>query len=311
VDFSAFVRNMRALARAQGRTGPITHGDVVHTWSKMMVDPDLEQNRLGWLERDLKISDNSDTIYFTGCLPYYEVFFSYLGAQGVTIARDAVRIMNAAGVIPHLMGNERCCGHDQLWQGDVKTFGRLARRNAEAFKAAGAGRIVTTCPECAYTLKYDYPRWGADHGMKVRHFSQFLLELIQQGRLDFAEPSRKTVLTFQDPCRLGRFMGEYEAPRTVLRQAGFELVEMPKTRETSLCCGTSCWTACGQVNKQIQTARLTQAKSTGAQILATACIKCQIHFKCAQKDLALQDDIAIPICDLTTLVAQGLTRAKD
>jgi Fe-S oxidoreductase len=87
---------------------------------------------------------------------------------------------------------------------------------------------------------------------------------------------------------------------------GMELREMARTRNASLCCGTSCWRACGQVSKSIQVDRLKEAKATGAEVLVTTCLKCQIHFRCAQEDPILGEQIEIQIRDLTTLVAEML-----
>jgi Fe-S oxidoreductase len=81
---------------------------------------------------------------------------------------------------------------------------------------------------------------------------------------------------------------------------------MERSRRTSQCCGTSCWTACGQTNKNIQVGRLKEAKSTGADLLITSCVKCQIHFECAISDPILGDDLAIEIRDLITLVAERI-----
>jgi Fe-S oxidoreductase len=81
---------------------------------------------------------------------------------------------------------------------------------------------------------------------------------------------------------------------------------MERTRNTSLCCGTSCWTACGQVSKNIQAERLREAQATGASLLVTTCVKCQIHFKCAQQDPVLREELGIQIRDLATLVAEAL-----
>ncbi len=307
VDYCGFIREMRSLARGQNLRAERTHGNAIHTWAKMMTDPDLAQNRLGWLGDGQKVSEDSDTIYFTGCLPYYDVLFP--DAEGVNIARSAVTIMNLAGIAPQVMKNERCCGHDQAWQGNFDAFRDLARLNLEAFKAAGAARIVATCPECAYTLKYDYPRHGEDHGMEVLHISQLLAELAEQGRIAFKPGEKSVPVAFQDPCRLGRFMGVYDEPRAVLKLAGYDLQEMKKTKTASLCCGASCWSACGRVNKNIQTERLEQAKASGAQILATSCIKCQIHFNCARKDRMLEEEIGVNIRDLTTLVEERLEKS--
>jgi Fe-S oxidoreductase len=99
---------------------------------------------------------------------------------------------------------------------------------------------------------------------------------------------------------LGRHLGVYDAPRQAIANLGFELVEMRRHAESSLCCGTTCWSNCGQVSKNIQVERLEEARATGAEMLVTACPKCQIHFKCAQNG----DGSSIAIRDLTTLIAE-------
>ena len=105
---------------------------------------------------------------------------------------------------------------------------------------------------------------------------------------------------------MGRHLGVYDAPRQVIDSLGLKRVEMTHSRQASLCCGTSCWTSCGQVSKNIQVERLREAKATGAELLVTSCVKCQIHFRCAQDDPAMQGTIAIPVRDLTTIVAERL-----
>jgi len=306
VDFCGFIRELRTLARSEGLRGTGTHGDIIQTWTQMMANENINQNRLSWLEKHHQVSPKSDTIYFSGCLPYYEALFQDMGVEATSIARSAVDILNQAGIVPQVMPNERCCGHDQLWQGDLDTFSRLARHNLALFEATGATQIVTTCPECAYTLKTEYPRHGIRHELKIMHLSELLADLLHQGRIDIQSQTIREPVSFQDPCRLARHMQVYEAPREVLAATGFELVEMQKNKTQTLCCGTSCWTACGRVNKQIQTERLRQAKATGAGLLITACIKCQIHLKCAQKDRMLPDDINIAIRDMTTVVAEQM-----
>jgi Fe-S oxidoreductase len=87
---------------------------------------------------------------------------------------------------------------------------------------------------------------------------------------------------------------------------GFELIEMERVRQAGLCCGTTGWTSCGRTSKNIQIERLQQAARTGAQILVTACLKCQIHFRCARSDPGLEDTLDFKIQDLTTLIANHL-----
>ncbi|MBN2548892.1 MAG: (Fe-S)-binding protein [Anaerolineales bacterium] len=306
INFSAFIRDARSLARGEGRSGACTHGEVIQSWARTMTEPELKQQRLGWLQEGLQIAEQSDTLFFTGCLPYYDVLFSKLGFEGLEIARAAVKILNHLGITPIVLPDERCCGHDQLWQGDLITFRRLAERNLEMIKASGVRRVVATCPECVRTLKIDYPQHLGDHGLEVLHIT----ELIAQSDLSFGKngpDSTPTQVTYQDPCRLGRHLGVYDAPRALIAGLGFELKEMQHNRQASLCCGTSCWTNCGQVSKDIQLERLQEAAATGAELLVTTCLKCQIHFRCAQKSLEIKDPGNIAIRDLTTLVAEYLT----
>ena len=81
---------------------------------------------------------------------------------------------------------------------------------------------------------------------------------------------------------------------------------MERTGKNSLCCGTSGWTACGKVSKNIQVERLKEARATRADLLLTACVKCQIHLKCAQTDPELGKALDIEIRDLTTVLAERL-----
>jgi Fe-S oxidoreductase len=315
VGFSEFLRNVRELARQDGRSGDCTHGDAIQTWGRIMARSELHPQRLEWLgreadhsgegprkESDLRVSDTSDTVYFVGCLPFFDPMFRGLGAEGLEIAQAAVRILNRIGIEPQVMADERCCGHDQLWEGDFATFRALARLNLEHLRATGAKRVVTTCPECARTLKVDYPQYIGQHHLQVLHLSELVA-----ANLPFTGTARLgRRITYQDPCRLGRHLGVYDPPRQVLACHGLEIAEMERSRRASLCCGTSCWTTCGQVSKNIQVERLREARATGAELLVTACVKCQIHFRCAQADPALSEEIGIPIQDWTTVVAEQL-----
>jgi len=305
VGFCEFLREARSLARGDGRSGDCTHGGVIETWGRMMTDPDLTQNRLHWLGGGAVISENADTVYFTGCLPYYDVLFRHLNIDGIAVADAALHILNTLGIAPQVMVNERCCGHDQLWEGDVATFTALARLNMEALKATGARRVVTTCPECARTLALDYPQVGGDHGMEVLHITQLINQKLSGSDSEWGLQADAGTVTYQDPCRLGRHLGIYGEPRALITAMGYDLVEMQHNRQTSICCGTSGWTACGAVSKNIQIERLREAVATGAEMLTTACIKCQIHLKCAQQGTD-REKIQIPIRDLTTVFAQRL-----
>jgi Fe-S oxidoreductase len=216
-----------------------------------------------------------------------------------------VKILNHLGIAPQVMADERCCGHDQLWEGEMQTFQALAELNIAQLRATGAKIIITTCPECALMLSREYAKRVADHGMAVFHLTQYLAQAVADGKLVLAAKNHNRV-TYQDPCRLGRYCGIYDEPRSLLAALGLDLREMERARAASLCCGTTGWTSCGQVSKNIQIERLQEAARTGVNRMITACIKCQIHFRCAQQDPQLDNKLNLKIQDLTTLIASHL-----
>jgi Fe-S oxidoreductase len=151
----------------------------------------------------------------------------------------------------------------------------------------------------------DYPAHGFKLNVEVMHLTELLSK---NGRkiLESRAKSTNKRVTFQDPCRLGRHLGVYEEPRQIIEMLGLDLVEMQRAGRDGLCCGTNGWTHCAIANKAIQVDRLREARSTGADVLVTACLKCQIHLKCAMQDVKLGDEISIEIKDLATLVAEVL-----
>lgn len=312
VAYSDLTLAVRTEARRLGAATVCTHGEAIHAWMRMMMAPGLKQDRLGWLGNGSRVADGSDTLYFVGCAPYYGALFKPLGVDGEGIARSTVRVLNALGVEPQVLADERCCGHDLLWEGDVEGFMTLAEMNATLIRQSGAKRIVTSCPECVRALKVDYPAHGIQLDVEVLHLAELManekMGKWANGQMASAESRIPNLrVTYQDPCRLGRHMGVYAAPRQVIQGLGLEMVEMQRHGRNALCCGTNGWTHCVIANKAIQVDRLREARATGADLLVTACIKCQIHFKCAMQDQQLGDEINIEVKDLATLVAEALS----
>jgi Fe-S oxidoreductase len=325
VDYSSLTTAVRVEARRLGQAALCTHGEAIHVWMRMMMRPDLKQNRLSWLESNPNFqfsifkspsstlhaqssipNTQYPTLYFAGCAPHYDALFAPLTVKGTQVAQASVRILNALGIEPVVLADERCCGHDLLWEGDVEGFLALARLNAERIRASGVKRIVSSCPECVRALKIDYPAHGITLNVEVVH----LAELLADSKWLTADRRPQTAVgktvTFHDPCRLGRHLGIYDAPRKVLENLGYKVVEMRHTRRNATCCGTNGWTHCDMSNKAIQVQRLREARATGADVMVTACLKCQIHFRCALMDAQLKGKIGIEMVDLATLIAEQL-----
>ena len=307
VDYPTLMQKMRALAFDIGEQGDLAHGGFLHSTTRLMARSPYKQKRLEWLTDEYQVSDQSDTLFFVGCAPYFEPVFEYSGTRTLDIPKASLRVLNRLGIEPMILPDEKCCGHDALWTGDVKTFKKLAEHNTKLIKEAGVKRIICSCPEGYRTLKMDYPNYGFELDCEVQHISELIFEMIEKDGLRFKEIKKK--VTYQDPCRLGRHLGVYDAPRKVLEAIpGIELVEMEHNREYSICCGTSAFTNCDAYSHNLRTDRLLEAKATGAEMLITACSKCQTHFNCAMNERGEMKghDTTIEVMDLVNLVANAL-----
>jgi Fe-S oxidoreductase len=154
-------------------------------------------------------------------------------------------------------------------------------------------KIVTNCPHCYHTLKHEYPRFGGEY--EVIHHTQFLLDLIKEGKLKFKDKAAADgKATFHDSCYLGRYNNIYDQPRELLRLAGLELVEMERTRDRSFCCGAGgggMWLD-ELTGERINNLRSKQALDTGAKTVVSACPFCTVMLRDGIADLGKQEEVA-------------------
>lgn len=306
VDFPVFVRKARSIAQDKGQHGVCAHSGQLQAVQRLMTSPVIKQKRLEWLSKEYRVSDKSDVLLWVGCAPYFAPVFEDIEFNALDVTKAALKTLNSLGIEPRLLPNEKCCGHDALWTGDVETFKRLAEYNAAQIKEAGIKKIIFSCPEGYRTFKLDYPNY-VDLGCEVQHISEFLADRIGENGVKFKEIRKK--VTYQDPCRLGRHLGVYDAPRKVLESIpGIELVEMKHSGLESICCGTSAWTNCDSYSNMLRVERLTEAVETGAELLITTCPKCQTHFRCAMTDKGSEQRTTpkIEVMDLASLVASAI-----
>jgi heterodisulfide reductase subunit D len=306
VEFCRFILEMRTLlAATKGLKGYRAHDGALHSWMRMMTSPELQQNRLDWVVPELRVAKSGPVAYFTGCAPYFDIFFSGIEVETLSIARDSIRLLNFLDIEPVLLDQERCCGHDLLWTGDRENFEELCRLNYNAFKAAGVKEVVVSCPECFLTLSKYMPEVITGFDIKVTLLIDLLEEEIRKGGKAFKPLKRR--VTFQDPCRLGRFLGRYDGPRNLLKMIpGLKFREMENSGRSAICCGTSGFINCDAYSKRIQVSRLKEARATRAETLITACPKCMIHFVCAMRDPIRRGDLHIEIKDLVSVLADQI-----
>jgi heterodisulfide reductase subunit D len=309
VGYSGLVRKLRELAYREGVEPDCPHGGALQSVMRSMAKGGTQQNRMGWLTSDLNTAPKQgEVFYWTGCTMYYDAFFTEFQIATLEGTRAAVRLLNHLGVTPVVSPEERCCGHDLLWNGDRKNFELLARHNVKLVADSGAETLVTSCAECLRTWKLDYEPFFERKPPRILHLTEYLAENLPKLKFEKEVGCR---VTFQDPCRLGRHLGIYEPPRRMLAALpGVELVEMRRSGRGAICCAGGTWSNCDRFAKQIQVERLREARATGADVMVTACPKCQIHFRCAMKDPNLGREIEIKMRDVAELLADALGTAE-
>ncbi len=305
VGYTDLVQQLRQISYHEGIEPECPHGGALQSMMRMMAKGKTKQERLNWLTKDLKVQQKKgDVFYWTGCTMYYDAFFPDFNITTLDGTRAAIRLLNRLGVTPVVSPDERCCGHDLLWNGDRENFELLAKHNVKLVEASGAETLVISCAECLRTWKLDYQPFFEGSPPKIMHITEFVAEHLDD--LKF-KANEEHMVTYQDPCRMGRHLGIYDPPRAIMETLpDISLVEMPHSRKRAVCCAGGTWSNCDRYAKHIQVDRLREAKSTGAEILVTCCPKCQIHFACAMKDPNLHEEIEIPMRDIATLVADAL-----
>jgi Fe-S oxidoreductase len=230
-------------------------------------------SRTDWAQGlDVKtMAENPDAevLLWVGCTAALEE-----RSQGV--ARAIVKVLKAAGVDFAILGEEEMCTGDPARRlGNEYLFQILAQQNIETLKRYNVKKIVTICPHCFNTLANEYPQFGGD--FEVTHYTQFVSQLIQQGRL---KPTRRVeaVIAYHDSCYLGRHNEIYEEPRRIASAIpGVRLVEMERSRRRSFCCGAGgghMFLEEAPRGVRINHMRTDQFLKTGAGTACTSCPFC-------------------------------------
>jgi Fe-S oxidoreductase len=241
-------------------------------------------------------TEGMDILYFPGCYLSYDPRLK-------KVAQATANILNLAGVDFGILGTkENCCGESIRKTGDEDVFKLLAKENIKTFIDNGVKKILVSSPHCYHTFKNEYPEFMVK--FEVIHISQYLFELIHEGRLELNKEYGKK-FTYHDPCYLGRHNGIYEEPREVLKKIpGLELIEMPESREDSLCCGGGggrIWMETPK-GERFSDLRLEQAIDVGAEVLVTSCPYCIANFEDSRLTLDVTENIEVK--DITEIIQE-------
>jgi len=265
------------------------------------------EDRVKWLGeldvRILKEGDSVDYLYWVGCVSAYD-------PRKQKIAQSLVKLMNKAGLSFGILGTaEGCTGDPARRLGEENLFQTLAKSNIETLKGIKFETLVANCPHCFNTIKNEYPQFGnLGNGREpeIIHHSVLLKKLLKEGKLGALE--NESEYTFHDPCYLGRYNDEYDAPRDTLKSVkGLRIIEMDKSREKGMCCGAGgghFWMDMEEKESRVNSIRVEQAAQTGAKKVATACPFCMQMMEDGVKQTDREG--AMEVKDIAEVLAENL-----
>jgi Fe-S oxidoreductase len=296
------------LRRRSVEAGPLDEGlqatlQVIHRTGNSFGE---SRRRRGRWTRDLDFAvkdartEPVELLWFVGDYASFD-------PRSQAVSRALAVLLERAGVdFGILYDGEGNAGNDVRRVGEEGLFEALADHNREQLEASRFERIVTTDPHSLNTLRREYGDAAA--GWEVIHHTQLLLELLEAGRLPVVRPLSYAV-TYHDPCHLGRFNGEYDAPRALLEAIGCSLSEMPRNRDNSFCCGAGggrIWMADPAPVERPSESRIHEALGLGdLDYFVVACPKDVTMYEDAIRTTGSGGRIALR--ELTELVAEAAT----
>ncbi len=238
---------------------------------------DTNEGRAKWLEalpeakENNYIKDKADIIYFVGCV-------SSFSPRVFKIPRSVIQIFNIAKVDFGLLGDDEwCCGFPLLSAGFKKDFIDFANHNIEKVNSTGAKYLITSCPSCYHMWTHTYKELnlGIKMNFEVLHLVEYLYKLALNRELKLKPVN--SVVTYHDPCDLGRNSGIYDQPRNLIKMVPkVKFVELEESKENATCCGGggNLEAVDPKLSEKIAKLKAKQIIQTGADIVVTACQQC-------------------------------------
>ncbi len=305
IEHPSLIVRMRRHLVEQGNMDPLLRNTINAIGDTGNSFGETSRKRPQWTKAlEFKVKDIRDepaeTLWFVGDYASFD-------PRNQKVSQTVARLLKAAGEdFALLHEGEKTAGNDVRRVGEEGLFEELARHNIEQMTGAKPfKRIITTDPHSYNTIRNEYPTFG--EVATITHYSTLLAELLRSDRLKVKNRLNKRV-TFHDPCHLGRMNGGYEAPREVLQLIGCELVEMPRNRDNSFCCGAGggrIWIPDTPGTEKPSENRVHEAARLGGiDVFVTCCPKDLVMFEDARKTGGHEKDFVVQ--DLAELVAEAI-----
>lgn len=225
--------------------------------------------RISWLSDRSWVDRPARYAFFVGCTP---------ALVRRSLARDTYVVLEASGLEFTILGDEWCCGHPFLAAGQRQRAAETLDHNVRELARLGVEQVIFQCPGCMRTFREDGPDLlGQPLPFQVVHLTEWMAQQVEAGRLRLGVYQPGMVVTYHDPCTLGRGLGIYDAPRTIIGAVpGMRLYETHRHGPDAYCCGAGSFVRydypglCDQTGAE----RWDEIVATGAQMVLTACPAC-------------------------------------
>lgn len=298
---------LRRTMIEQGDVEPQLQGTLTNFQSQGNSFNKPDKQRARWIKglsfkpKDAR-KEAVDIVWFVGD-------FASFDPRVQELTRKVAELLNQAGVdFGILYEGERNSGNDVRRAGDEGLFELLAQHNIDTLAGCQFNRIMTTDPHSLNALKSEYPTLGAEY--EVVHYSQLFLELIRSGKLK-VNPFSAASVTYHDPCYLGRYNDGFDTPRDLIAVMGHTLVEMPRNRENSFCCGAGgarIFMEDTPTGERPSENRIREALELGdVSYFVVSCPKDVVMYTAAIQALGVEDRIVVR--DLAELISDSVNPA--
>jgi Fe-S oxidoreductase len=313
IEHVPIINQMRRQLVEQGNMDPLLQSTLETVYSSGNSFGEAKRKRGRWTDelafpvKNIR-KEPAELLWFVGDYASFD-------PRNQQVSRALAEILHHAGVdFGLLFDAERTAGCDVRRAGEEGLYTTLVEENIKAISACKFERIFSSDPHSYHTLKNEYPGFGG--AWTVLHHSELLLELLESGRI---APARRLGyrVTYHDPCTLGRYNGVYDTPRRVLEAVGVELVEMPRNRDNSLCCGAGG----GRIwmkevrpagTRRVSEQRIDEATELGAlDYFVVACPKDMTMYSDAVKTSGHEGEIEVRELAELVLEALGLPPAGE
>lgn len=212
-----------------------------------------------------------DVLYWVGCAGSFD-------DRAKKTTQALANLLDRAGISFAILGsNEKCTGDPARRSGNEYVFQVLAQQNIETLNTVNPTTILTQCPHCFNTLKNEYKDFGGNYN--VIHHTQYLLQLIEEGKIDISQATLNEKVTLHDSCYLTRHNDVVEEPRKVIASlGGIEVIEMDRNKKSNFCCGAggAQFFMEEQGEQRVNINRSHEALNTGASTVVSECPFCAV-----------------------------------